>query len=75
MHPKVILATDFLKTCTAKMLKEKLCGNPTNWTVQFDESSQEYRLMVLALKSNRNASWSRINPIYCPTAVKLVNKF
>lgn len=75
MHTKVIEAINFLKTCTDGMLKEKLRGNPDNWDICFGESSREYREIVLALKSNSNATWSRNNPIYCPTAVKLVNKF
>ena len=75
MHSKVIKAVDFLKTCTTLSLRDKLQGNPESWDIYFDENSQEYKEIVLALKSNSNASWSRSNPIYCPTAVKLVNKF
>ena len=75
MHKKVNQAITFLKTCTTEMLKKKLRGNPANWDVHFNENSQEYEEIVLALKSNINAPKSKCNPIYCPTAVKLVNKF
>ena len=75
MHKKVIQAINFLQTCTDEELKKKLRDNPVNWDIHFDENSQEYGQIVQALKNNKNASGRRINPIYCPTAVKLVNKF
>jgi hypothetical protein len=75
MDKKIIAAAAFLRTCSRSQLRRKLRSNPPDWNVEFGESDPVYATLVEAIKGNKVLQSKRTFPLYCPTAVKLVNKF
>lgn len=71
MNPKVLATISYLKTCSTNDLKKVLSHTPSNWSISFSKTSNEYQQICAAYLSN--CSTSNVRPIYHPTAIKLVN--